>query len=274
METRRVERERGDDLQTPTRESAEPQRKDSNSDRGSHSERGSHLDRTYRDRGHNREEHYRREKGENREETRRGEGGRSVREDMHRSTRDDHTRNNREELRIVEHGTSVEDRLVHGSERRTETQTNVVDSRRAPSAERRPDRLMRGPKDYNESYDPYGRPRGRYDRVDPQEMELQRQHLDPSSAVNNRSRRKVESMLRNDSLSSDPSDVVRPPPPKPHKHKKGRKPRQASLSSSDDDIQTTPECTSCDDAEIESESVSEKGKVYCITHLLYFLLAL
>ncbi len=35
--------------------------------------------------------------------------------------------------------------------------------------------------------------------------------------------------------------------------------RQASLSSSDEEIQTTPECTSCDEPEIESESVSEKG---------------
>lgn len=90
-----------------------------------------------------------------------------------------------------------------------------------------------------------------------------RQHLDPSSAVakTSRSRRKLDSMLRNDSLSSDPSDCVRPPPPKPHKHKKGKnKPRQSSFSSSDDEIQTTPECTSCDEQEIESESVSEKGK--------------
>lgn len=91
-----------------------------------------------------------------------------------------------------------------------------------------------------------------------------RQHLDPSSAAQKsaRTRRKLESMLRNDSLSSDPSDCVRPPPPKPHKHKKGKKQRQASLSSSDDEIQTTPECTSCDEGEIESESVSEKGTSY------------
>ena len=64
------------------------------------------------------------------------------------------------------------------------------------------------------------------------------------------------------SLSSDPSDCVRPPPPKPHKHKKGKRFRQASLSSSDDEIVTTPECTSCDEPEIESESVSEKGMLF------------
>ncbi|XP_006816755.2 regulating synaptic membrane exocytosis protein 2-like [Saccoglossus kowalevskii] len=69
-------------------------------------------------------------------------------------------------------------------------------------------------------------------------------------------------MIRNDSLSSDQSECVRPPPPKPHKHKKGsRKARQLSLSSSDEEIRSTPECTSCEDVEIESESVSEKGEL-------------
>ncbi|KTF87829.1 hypothetical protein cypCar_00031476 [Cyprinus carpio] len=52
------------------------------------------------------------------------------------------------------------------------------------------------------------------------------QHLDPVSAVRKSKREKMESMLRNDSLSSDQSESVRPPPPKPHKTKRGGKMRQ------------------------------------------------
>ncbi|XP_056618322.1 regulating synaptic membrane exocytosis protein 2 isoform X6 [Triplophysa dalaica] len=85
------------------------------------------------------------------------------------------------------------------------------------------------------------------------------QHLDPVSAVWKSKREKMESMLRNDSLSSDQSESVRPPPPKPHKSKRGGKMRQVSLSSSEEELATTPEYTSCEDVEIESESVSEKG---------------
>ncbi|XP_077872938.1 regulating synaptic membrane exocytosis protein 2 isoform X14 [Ictidomys tridecemlineatus] len=88
---------------------------------------------------------------------------------------------------------------------------------------------------------------------------LRKQHLDPSSAVRKTKREKMETMLRNDSLSSDQSESVRPPPPKPHKSKKGGKMRQVSLSSSEEELASTPEYTSCDDVEIESESVSEKG---------------
>ena len=88
------------------------------------------------------------------------------------------------------------------------------------------------------TYDVYGNPKtslsGRrgLDRDDPRDVDQYsdrsapgRQHLDPSSAAgkSSRSRRKLDSMFRNDSLSSDPSDCVRPPPPKPHKHKKGKK---------------------------------------------------
>ncbi|XP_069710604.1 regulating synaptic membrane exocytosis protein 2 isoform X39 [Phaenicophaeus curvirostris] len=85
-------------------------------------------------------------------------------------------------------------------------------------------------------------------------------HLDPNSAVRKTKREKMETMLRNDSLSSDQSESVRPPPPKPHKTKKGGKMRQVSLSSSEEELASTPEYTSCDDVEIESESVSEKGE--------------
>ncbi|XP_072426719.1 regulating synaptic membrane exocytosis protein 2 isoform X9 [Chiloscyllium punctatum] len=93
-------------------------------------------------------------------------------------------------------------------------------------------------------------------------------HLDPSSAVKKTKREKMETMLRNDSLSSDQSESVRPPPPKPHKTKKGGKTRQVSLSSSEEELASTPEYTSCDDVEIESESVSEKGDVdyYWLDH--------
>ncbi|XP_076593099.1 regulating synaptic membrane exocytosis protein 2 isoform X22 [Chaetodon auriga] len=90
-------------------------------------------------------------------------------------------------------------------------------------------------------------------------MRRQQHHLDPSSAVRKTKREKMETMLRNDSLSSDQSESVRPPPPKPHKTKKGGKMRQVSLSSSEEELATTPEYTSCEDVEIESESVSEKG---------------
>jgi hypothetical protein len=119
-----------------------------------------------------------------------------------------------------------------------------------------------------------------------------------------------------DSLSSDQSECIRPPPPKPHKHKRrtpgsefqqnpdqhlqhdhhqqqldqqqhqqqfrsggpnyhsadhygvpelGTRPgfsriQRYGVSSSDDEIRSTPECTSCGEEEIESESVSEKGR--------------
>lgn len=86
--------------------------------------------------------------------------------------------------------------------------------------------------------------------------------LDPSSAILMRKakREKMETMLRNDSLSSDQSESVRPSPPKPHRAKRGGKKRQMSVSSSEEEGASTPEYTSCEDVEIESESVSEKGK--------------
>uniref|UniRef100_A0A669BLJ9 Regulating synaptic membrane exocytosis 2 n=1 Tax=Oreochromis niloticus TaxID=8128 RepID=A0A669BLJ9_ORENI len=77
-------------------------------------------------------------------------------------------------------------------------------------------------------------------------MRRPQHHLDPSSAVRKTKREKMESMLRNDSLSSDQSES-------------GGKMRQVSLSSSEEELATTPEYTSCEDVEIESESVSEKG---------------
>ncbi|XP_064652466.1 regulating synaptic membrane exocytosis protein 2-like isoform X3 [Lineus longissimus] len=121
-----------------------------------------------------------------------------------------------------------------------------------------------------DAYDPYHSPKpsgftkhlqDEVEGIQPNHDQLtQMQHLDPAAAAKNskRNRQKMESMLRNDSLSSDPSDCPRPPPPKPHKHKKGKKLRQRSLSSSDDEIRSTPDCSSCEEVEIESESVSEK----------------
>ncbi|XP_041420618.1 regulating synaptic membrane exocytosis protein 1 isoform X6 [Xenopus laevis] len=87
--------------------------------------------------------------------------------------------------------------------------------------------------------------------------------LDPSFTLRKVKREKMETMLRNDSLSSDQSESVRPTPPKPNRSKRGGKKRQMSVSSSDDEGASTPEYTSCEDAEIESESVSEKGDLDC-----------
>ncbi|XP_019507110.1 PREDICTED: regulating synaptic membrane exocytosis protein 1 isoform X19 [Hipposideros armiger] len=94
-----------------------------------------------------------------------------------------------------------------------------------------------------------------------QEPLRKQSRLDPSSAVLIRKakREKAETMLRNDSLSSDQSESVRPSPPKPHRSKRGGKKRQMSVSSSEEEGVSTPEYTSCEDVELESESVSEKG---------------
>ena len=83
-------------------------------------------------------------------------------------------------------------------------------------------------------------------------------------------RRRLETIARNDSLSSDPSDCARPPPPKPHKHRKGRSAQKPSMLtqdrlsptrslSSEGELQSS-ECSSCDEPELESESVSDKGR--------------
>uniref|UniRef100_A0A8B9LE33 Regulating synaptic membrane exocytosis 1a n=1 Tax=Astyanax mexicanus TaxID=7994 RepID=A0A8B9LE33_ASTMX len=89
---------------------------------------------------------------------------------------------------------------------------------------------------------------------------LQPSHLEPGSAAMLRKakREKAESMLRNDSLSSDQSESLRPPPPRPYKSKRGSNKRQMSVSSSEEEGGSTPEYTSCEDVEIES--VSERGR--------------
>lgn len=89
----------------------------------------------------------------------------------------------------------------------------------------------------------------------------QQHHLDPSSAMRRNNRDKMDSMLRNDSLSSDQSESVRPPPPRPNRSKRlGKLRTMGSFSSSEEELATTPEYTSCEDVELESESISEKGK--------------
>ncbi|XP_037658408.1 regulating synaptic membrane exocytosis protein 2 isoform X29 [Choloepus didactylus] len=145
------------------------------------------------------------------------------------------------------------------SERRT-----AMENQRSYSVERT--REAQGPSSYAQRTTDHSPPAPRRSPIPVDRPDLRRtdslrkqHHLDPSSAVRKTKREKMETMLRNDSLSSDQSESVRPPPPKPHKSKKGGKMRQLSLSSSEEELASTPEYTSCDDVEIESESVSEKG---------------
>ncbi|XP_067242434.1 regulating synaptic membrane exocytosis protein 1-like isoform X5 [Chanodichthys erythropterus] len=108
-------------------------------------------------------------------------------------------------------------------------------------------------------------PAGPPELREPQEWDrkLQPSHLDPGSAalLRKSKRQKAESMLRNDSLSSDQSESLRPPPPRPYKSKRGGNKRQISVSSSEEEAGSTPEYTSCEDVEIES--VSERGDWEC-----------
>ncbi|XP_036421811.1 regulating synaptic membrane exocytosis protein 2-like isoform X1 [Colossoma macropomum] len=69
----------------------------------------------------------------------------------------------------------------------------------------------------------------------------------------------MDGMLRNDSLSSDQSESVRPPRPHRGRHRTGKLRAMGSFSSSEEELATTPEYTSCEDVELESESISEKG---------------
>ncbi|XP_045101726.1 regulating synaptic membrane exocytosis protein 1-like isoform X2 [Portunus trituberculatus] len=97
----------------------------------------------------------------------------------------------------------------------------------------------------------------------PHPDDSRRSHLDPSTGAMGRShgRRRTDPVMRNDSVSSDQSECVRPRPTKPHKlRSRGRKPRQRSLSSSDEEVRSTPDYTSCEEPEAESEGVSEKGE--------------
>lgn len=88
-----------------------------------------------------------------------------------------------------------------------------------------------------------------------------RHHLDPGVALRRPRADHADGVPRNDSLSSDQSESVRPPPSRPYRGRRGGRMRQTSFSSSEDELATTPEYTSCDDIEFESESYSEKGRL-------------
>ena len=153
----------------------------------------------------------------------------------------------------------------------------------ARSGDYHPQRLMRGMDglDGPARFTYAGSWRSRYDDdYPPERTELwsgENRHRLDATAPPPRNRHRLDPTLRNDSLSSDPSDCMSAPavptasavrltPKHQRVHKNGgsgggrRSRRQSSMSSSDDGAQTTPEGTSCDEQEIESESiVSEMG---------------
>ncbi|XP_077146044.1 regulating synaptic membrane exocytosis protein 1 isoform X25 [Ranitomeya variabilis] len=140
----------------------------------------------------------------------------------------------------------------------------VLESQQSYSIDRNGDGIVSKPNQVSN----HSPPSPRHSPVPPEHIEAKNHdsfkkqtRLDPSSALLMRktNREKMETMSRNDSLSSDQSESVRPSPPKPHRSKRGGKRRQMSVSSSEEEGASTPEYTSCEDVEIESESVSEKG---------------
>ncbi|XP_056421828.1 regulating synaptic membrane exocytosis protein 1 isoform X11 [Hyla sarda] len=146
----------------------------------------------------------------------------------------------------------------------TQDKRTVLQSQQSHSIDRNGDGIVSKPKQVSN----HSPPSPRRSPVPPEHIEAKNHdsfkkqtRLDPSSALLMRktNREKMETMSRNDSLSSDQSESVRPSPPKPHRSKRGGKRRQMSVSSSEEEGASTPEYTSCEDVEIESESVSEKG---------------
>lgn len=88
-------------------------------------------------------------------------------------------------------------------------------------------------------------------------------HLEPRTSTSSSfpgSRQQMMDPVRTDSVNSDPSDCSGRPHKSHHARRTNRHKRHSSASSSDDGTQTTPEGTSCDEVEIESESISEKGQ--------------
>lgn len=78
------------------------------------------------------------------------------------------------------------------------------------------------------------------------------------------------SLICNESFSSDQSECVRPSPPRHHRPRLrgGRQFRMyKSLSSSEDEVRSTPELSTEDDFDLESESISEKNDLIS-QHLL------
>lgn len=71
----------------------------------------------------------------------------------------------------------------------------------------------------------------------------------------------MDGVMRTDSLSSDQSDSMRPV----RSRRSGRFRAAGSFSSSEEEINTTPEYTSCEDVELECESFGEKGKGTCVS---------
>ncbi|XP_075718133.1 regulating synaptic membrane exocytosis protein 1 isoform X3 [Rhinoderma darwinii] len=146
----------------------------------------------------------------------------------------------------------------------TQDKRTVLESQHSYSIDRNGDGIVSKPNQASN----HSPPSPRHSPVPPEHIEAKNHdsfkkqtRLDPSSALLMRktNREKMETMSRNDSLSSDQSESVRPSPPKPHRSKRGGKRRQMSVSSSEEEGASTPEYTSCEDVEIESESVSEKG---------------
>ncbi|XP_069582694.1 regulating synaptic membrane exocytosis protein 1 isoform X19 [Ranitomeya imitator] len=146
----------------------------------------------------------------------------------------------------------------------THDKRTVLESQQSYSIDRNGDGIVSKPNQVSN----HSPPSPRHSPVPPEHIEAKNHdsfkkqtRLDPSSALLMRktNREKMETMSRNDSLSSDQSESVRPSPPKPHRSKRGGKRRQMSVSSSEEEGASTPEYTSCEDVEIESESVSEKG---------------
>ncbi|XP_062896363.1 regulating synaptic membrane exocytosis protein 1-like isoform X2 [Mobula hypostoma] len=162
-----------------------------------------------------------------------------------------------EESQVAEHKLARKTQQQEEENSSTDIQKSYPDERNADVhlSSSRQQHLM------NHSPPTLGRTTASTEYLDAKEHDSYRKHshLDPSSAVARTKREKSETMLRNDSLSSDQSESVRPPPPKPHRMKKVGKKRQISVSSSEEEGASTPEYTSCEDVEIESESVSEKG---------------
>ncbi|XP_068137575.1 regulating synaptic membrane exocytosis protein 1 isoform X10 [Hyperolius riggenbachi] len=146
----------------------------------------------------------------------------------------------------------------------TQDKRTILESQQSYSIDRNGD----GPISKTKHVSNHSPPSPRHSPVPPEHIDSKnhdsfkkQSRLDPSSALLMRkaNREKMETMSRNDSLSSDQSESVRPSPPKPHRSKRGGKRRQMSVSSSEEEGASTPEYTSCEDVEIESESVSEKG---------------
>ncbi|KAM4043335.1 regulating synaptic membrane exocytosis protein 1 isoform 21-T23 [Anomaloglossus baeobatrachus] len=149
----------------------------------------------------------------------------------------------------------------------TQDKRTVLESQQSYSIDRNGDGIISKPNQVSN----HSPPSPRHSPVPPEHNEAKNHdsfkkptRLDPSSALLMRktNREKMETMSRNDSLSSDQSESVRPSPPKPHRSKRGGKRRQMSVSSSEEEGASTPEYTSCEDVEIESESVSEKAAVF------------